>query len=71
MDASERIERLRTEAAQAGDLGMVAICDVALGREPDEDMDLTDEENARIETMTREQAQAECKRVLDEAAART
>src|SRR5690606_28673529 len=38
----EQIEQLRTEAAQAGDLVMVAICDVALAQHLDEIADVDD-----------------------------
>ena len=33
---TKQIEQLRTEAAQDGDLSMMAICDLALGKNGDE-----------------------------------
>lgn len=68
METTTRIEYLRDEAAEAGDMMQVAICHRALGRDLD-GIDLDDDEAARIGRMTQREAEAECRRVLDENAA--
>lgn len=63
-----QIEDLEREAGQAGDVEMARICQVARGISfdgPDERAGITQE----IAGMTREQARAECARVIADAAA--
>lgn len=69
----ERIRALETEAGQAGDTLMVALCRIAQGyRLADGDLDrlpLTAEERAELAATTREQAYKACAAVLGDAAA--
>jgi hypothetical protein len=68
----EQIEQLRTEAAQAGDMAMVAICDVALAQHLDEIADVDDSVRSALEAKgiipehvnADVLARAECERVI-------
>jgi hypothetical protein len=61
---NQQIRALRTDAAEAGDLDQVAICDVALAGVAHGH---TVEASGR--TWTQEEARAECARVVDAARA--
>lgn len=63
-----QIRQLRLDASDAGDLLQCAICDVATHGYV-EDVDLLDSERAQVAAMTREQARAECARVIADALA--
>lgn len=69
----DQISALRTEAAAAGDLDQVAICDHALGVEPTAPYVVRDDGRLWLSdyasVLTREQARAECERVIAAAAA--
>lgn len=68
----EQIETLRDEAAQAGDLAMVAICDVALAQQLDEIAEVDDSVRGALEAKgiipehvnADVKARAECARVI-------
>lgn len=61
----EQIEALEREAGQAGDLEMARVCDVALGRDVTDAPGVTPE----IAAMSRDEARAECARVIADAKA--
>ena len=68
----EQISHLRGEAARAGDLAQIVVCDRALGGTDDRDDYMTPEphERASVERaldMTQEEARIECARVIAEA----
>lgn len=68
----EQIDELRTEAAEAGDVPMVAICDVALDEIRDEYPGAAEwqaQDMRRALSMDREAARLECARVIAEARA--
>lgn len=63
------IRNLRTEAAQAGDLVQVALCDWALGHAGAASDALVGDPVWGAEGVTRADARAECERVIAEARA--
>jgi len=68
----EQIDELRTEAGAAGDIPMVAICDVALDEVCDEYPGAAEwqaQDMRRALSMDREAARLECARVIAEARA--
>lgn len=71
---TNQIKSLRNAAGEANDLAQIVICDVALGREMDDD-DYRDRaaheaaDFARARTMSREAALVECVRVISDAEA--
>jgi hypothetical protein len=59
-----QIRDLREGADQAYDREQVAICEIALGWDADVDETLETADGRRIADMTRDEARAECARVL-------
>lgn len=66
-----QIRTLRTEAAQAQDFDMIAICDLAFDGnvDPDDYTTLSLGCARELRTMTPEQARASCAKAIDHAAA--
>jgi hypothetical protein len=66
---NQQIRALRTEAAKAGDLMQVAICERALGWMWIEVTNLSTDEDRRVQGLTVDEARAECARVISAAQA--
>lgn len=65
----EQISQLRREAAEAGDLVQVAICDVALGIYDEQKVWVDKAAARRVRGMTADQAREICAKVIADAAA--